>query len=94
MTRDRRGIGTTTALRRYTSGTRLPGPPMRGPVGRWIHEHISAETWQEWIGQGTKIINELRRDFSRDEDQDALDMHMCELLGIDAALRAELMEKG
>ncbi len=67
---------------------------MRGPVGRWIHEHIAAETWQEWIGQGTKIINELRLDFSRDEDQEVFDMHMCEFLGIDPELRAELMEKG
>ena len=55
---------------------------------------VCAALWQEWIDQGTKVINELRLDFSRDEDQDAFDMHMCEFLGIDAALRAELMEKG
>ena len=62
--------------------------------GRRLHkERGAAETWQEWIDQGTKIINELRLDFSREEDQEAFDVHMCEFLGIDSDLRAELMEK-
>ena len=86
--------GTFVCGRTGRSGTQLPGPPMRGPIGKWIHEHIAAETWQEWIDQGTKIINELRLDFSREEDQDAFDVHMCEFLGIDPELRAELMKKG
>jgi Fe-S cluster biosynthesis and repair protein YggX len=65
------------------AGTRLPSPPMRGPLGKWIHENIAAETWQEWIGQGTKVINELRLDFSRDRDQEVYDQYMREYLGID-----------
>ena len=64
-------------------GSQLPDPPMRGPMGQWIYEHISAETWREWIGQGTKVINELRLDFSREEDQMTYEEHMCEYLGID-----------
>ncbi|MHC4217038.1 MAG: Fe(2+)-trafficking protein [Planctomycetota bacterium] len=71
-------------------GTQLPEPPMRGAMGAWIHEHICAETWQEWIGQGTKVINELRLDFSREEDQRVYDGYMCEFLGIDEKLYAEL----
>jgi Fe-S cluster biosynthesis and repair protein YggX len=71
-------------------GTRLPGPPMRGPVGRWIADHISAETWRQWIGQGTKVINELRLDLSREEDQRVYDEHMREFLGIDEELLQEL----
>ncbi|TVQ59359.1 MAG: hypothetical protein EA379_10945 [Phycisphaerales bacterium] len=71
-------------------GTQLPEPPMRGPVGKWIHENISAETWRAWIGQGTKVINELRLDFSREQDQETYDRHMREYLGIDEALLKEL----
>ncbi len=72
-------------------GTQLPAPPFRGPIGKWIHENISAETWQGWIGQGTKVINELRLDFSRDEDQQTYDRYMCEYLGIDDALKMRLL---
>ncbi len=71
-------------------GTQLPDPPFRGPVGQWIYENISSETWNDWIGQGTKVINELRLDFSREEDQDTYDQHMHEFLGIDEALLEEL----
>jgi Fe-S cluster biosynthesis and repair protein YggX len=75
------------------AGAQLEKPPFRGPVGQWIRENISAETWNDWIGQGTKVINELRLDFSREEDQEAYDRHMREFLGIDEALYAELTGK-
>ncbi len=67
-------------------GTQLPDPPMRGPLGQWIYENIAAETWGEWIEQGTKVINELRLDFSREQDQETFEQHMGEYLGIDPAL--------
>jgi Fe-S cluster biosynthesis and repair protein YggX len=72
------------------SGTQLPDPPFRGPVGQWICENISAETWRDWLGQGTKVINELRLDLSREADQKVYDEHMCEYLGIDAELLKRL----
>jgi Fe-S cluster biosynthesis and repair protein YggX len=59
---------------------------MRGPVGEWIHANISAETWREWIGQGTKVINEMRLDFSREKDQEVYEQHMFEYLGIDESV--------
>jgi Fe-S cluster biosynthesis and repair protein YggX len=65
-------------------GSKLPSAPFKGPIGQWILENISAETWKNWIGQGTKVINELRLDFSRDKDQETYDQHMREFLGIDA----------
>jgi Fe-S cluster biosynthesis and repair protein YggX len=74
-------------------GTRLGKPPFKGPIGRWIHANISAQTWQMWIGQGTKVINELRLDLSRDEDGATYDEHMREFLGIDESLYAELMRE-
>lgn len=63
-------------------GSRLPDPPMRGPLGRYIHAHFSAETWREWIGMGTKVINELRLDFSNPAHQALYEQHMKEWLGV------------
>jgi len=74
-------------------GTQLAEPPVRGPLGEWIRENVSAETWQAWIGQGTKVINELRLDFSREEDQVAFDQHMCEFLGLEPETYHELTGK-
>lgn len=72
------------------AGRQLAAPPFKGPVGKWIFEHISSETWNAWIGQGTKVINELRLDLSRDQDSETYDKYMREYLGIDDALLAEL----
>lgn len=75
--------GSFVCQRTGRPGHQLDSPPFRGPIGQWIYEHIASETWNEWIGQGTKVINELRLDFSREEDQDVYDRHMYEYLGID-----------
>lgn len=82
--------GSFICRRTGRAGTQLESQPFKGPVGAWIQENISAETWRDWIGQGTKVINELRLDFSRDEDQETYDRHMREFLGIDDDLLAEL----
>ena len=76
--------GADTIIDRRTgqAGTRLPDPPMRGPLGRYIYDHFSQETWRLWIGQGTKVINELRLDFSNTEHQKVYDTQMMEWLGI------------
>ena len=87
---DGAGDGSFACRRTGRSGTKLAEPPMRGPVGAWIFENISAETWKEWIGQGTKVINEMRLDFSRDKDQEIYEQHMFEYLGIDEELLASL----
>jgi Fe-S cluster biosynthesis and repair protein YggX len=85
-----RESGTFICRQTGRPGQQLPDPPMRGPVGQWIYENISAETWRTWIGQGTKVINELRLDLSREEDQRVYDTHMFEFLGMDAAVLQEL----
>ena len=61
---------------------RLAAPPMRGPVGKFIYDHFGQTTWNEWIGQGTKVINELRLDFSNDQHQDVYEQHMLEWLQV------------
>ncbi len=69
-------------LRTGQPGPRLPDPPMRGPLGRFIYENVSAPTWRQWIGMGTKVINELRLDFSNPAHQDIYEQHMKEWLGV------------
>lgn len=69
-------------------GTQLSEPPFRGPLGEHIRRTVSAETWREWIGQGTKVINELRLDLSREADARIYDQHMIEFLGLEEAQRA------
>lgn len=71
-------------------GTKMGRPPFRGPVGEWIQANITKETFDAWIAQGTKVINELRLDLSREQDEEVYDQHMREYLGIDDALYEQL----
>ncbi len=82
--------GSFTCQRTGRAGTKMSRPPFKGPVGEWIAANISKETFDEWIAQGTKVINELRLDLSRDEDEATYDAHMREYLGIDDELHAKL----
>lgn len=75
--------GSFVCWRTGRPGTQMERPPFRGPLGAWIRAHISKETFDAWIGQGTKVINELRLDLSREADAEMYDRHMREYLGID-----------
>jgi Fe-S cluster biosynthesis and repair protein YggX len=85
-----RDAGAFVCRRTGRPGTKMPSPPIRGAVGEWIGANISQETWRQWIGQGTKVINELRLDFTRDRDQEIYDQHMREYLGIDEDVMKEI----
>jgi len=89
-----REAGAFVCRRTGRPGTKMASPPLRGPVGSWIAENISQETWRQWIGQGTKVINELRLDFTRDRDQEMYEQHMREYLGIDEEVMREIGAKG
>ena len=54
---------------------------MRGPSANLAHDHYTVPTWRLWIGQGTKVINELRLDFSNQQHQQVYEVHMMEWLG-------------
>ncbi len=77
------GPGDFVCQRTGRAGNKLPSPPFKGPVGQWIFQNISRETFDDWIKQGTKVINELRLDLSRDADEKVYDQHMREYLGLD-----------
>lgn len=71
-------------------GTPMPRPPFKGAVGEWIAANISRETFEDWIRQGTKVINELRLDLSREEHAATYDSYMYEFLEIDDATLRQL----
>ena len=64
-------VGEGEVLDRRTGkvGRRLEKPPFRNDLGRVIYENVSAESWREWIGMGTKVINELRLPLSDPQAQ-------------------------
>lgn len=76
------GDDTIKDRRTGTLQKRLPDPPMRGPVGQFIYDHFGHDTWREWIAMGTKVINELRLDFSNESHQQIYEDQMLEWLGV------------
>jgi len=72
-------------------GHKLPRPPFKNGMGQWIQDSISKETFDEWIAMGTKIINELRLDLSRDDHDDAYDYAMRLFLGLTDDLYKSVM---
>ena len=36
----------------------LDHPPMPGPMGQDLFEHVSKQAWQDWLAHQTTLINE------------------------------------
>jgi len=71
-------------------GHKLDRPPFKGAVGEWIVEHISGETWRDWVALGTKLINELRLDLSREDHSAVWDLGMRRYIGLSDETYREL----
>ena len=63
-------------------GKKLPKAPMRNAMGQQIFEKVCATCWREWIGMGTKVINELRLPLSDPQANKIYDQHMVEFLNL------------
>jgi Fe-S cluster biosynthesis and repair protein YggX len=63
-------------------GPRLPEPPFSNDLGREIQQKTCAACWREWIGMGTKVINEMRLPLSDPQAQKIFDQHMIEFLNL------------
>ncbi len=61
---------------------RLPHPPYRNDYGNLIQSKICANCWREWIGMGTKVINELRLPLSDPQAQKVFAQHEKEFLNL------------
>lgn len=64
---------------------RLPKPPFKGRVGEQVYANICTSCWREWIGMGTKVINELGLQLSSKAGQEAYDQYMLEFLQLEPA---------
>jgi Fe-S cluster biosynthesis and repair protein YggX len=86
------GASGVVSLGRGGKETPMDKPPFRGRLGEWIHKNVSQQKWESWIGQGTKVINELRLDLSQERDAETYDQHMREYLGIDEELYGRILD--
>lgn len=59
---------------------KLPQRPFKGDLGEKVLANVCGECWKEWIGMGTKVINELGLQLSDPKAQDAYDEHMTDFL--------------
>ncbi len=60
---------------------KMAKPPYSKPIGKEIQDRVCADCWREWIGMGTKVINELRLPMTDPAAQKMFDQHMREFLG-------------
>ncbi|HET6252213.1 MAG TPA: Fe(2+)-trafficking protein [Tepidisphaeraceae bacterium] len=61
---------------------RMSAPPFRNAIGQEIYQKICADCFREWIGMGTKVINELRLPLNDPQAQKVYDQHMMEFLNL------------
>jgi Fe-S cluster biosynthesis and repair protein YggX len=76
------GEGQVSCNRCGRVARKMPSPPFSNAQGKMIYEKICADCWREWIGMGTKVINELRLPLSDPQAQKIFDQHMREFLNL------------
>jgi Fe-S cluster biosynthesis and repair protein YggX len=74
--------GEVFCTRCQRAGRKLPAPPFSNAQGKLIFENVCADCWREWIGMGTKVINELRLPLHDPQAQKIFDQHMMEFLNL------------
>jgi len=62
---------------------RLESSPFPGALGEYIFNHISEETFNEWVEVQTKLINENRLDLTSLESQEFLFGEMIKFLELE-----------
>ena len=63
-------------------GPKMKEPPFSNAQGKLIQSKVCANCWKEWIGMGTKVINEMRLPLSDPQAQKIFDQHMMEFLNL------------
>ncbi|MCP4249524.1 MAG: hypothetical protein GY778_20980 [bacterium] len=62
---------------------RMEKIPFRGELGQKIWDSVCAACWREWVGVGTKVINEMGLPLASPQAQQIYDEHMVEFLQCD-----------
>jgi len=65
-------------------GLKLARAPFKSAFGEAIFAHTCQPCWREAMGQGTKVINELRLPLADPQAQKVWDQHIREFLNLDA----------
>ncbi len=76
------GKETGFACSRCGGGEPLKERPFKGPLGERVLASVCQSCWKEWIGMGTKVINELRLPMHDPQAQEMFDRHMKEFLNL------------
>lgn len=76
------GEGQVLCKRCGRVAAKLARPPFRTDFGREIFENTCTDCWREAIGQGTKVINELRLPLTDPQAQKVWDQHIREFLNL------------
>ncbi|MCA9257052.1 MAG: Fe(2+)-trafficking protein, partial [Phycisphaerales bacterium] len=74
------GDGSFVCRRCGGNGPRLEKTPFKGDLGQLIADSVCQMCWTQWVGQGTKVINELRLPMYDPKAQEMYDRHMKEFL--------------
>lgn len=61
-------------------GGKLPARPFKGDLGEKVWARVCASCWREWIGMGTKVINEMGLQLADPRAQEIYDEHLKEFL--------------
>lgn len=77
------GDGSFVCSRCSRPGGKIPDRPFKGELGEKVWANICQVCWQEWIGMGTKVINELGLQLSDPRAQQMYDEHMKEFLQLE-----------
>ena len=78
------GSGGWACCRCGGPGPQLAERPFKGELGEKVLATVCNTCWQEWVGMGTKVINELRLPMYDPVAQETYDKHMVEFLSLDS----------
>lgn len=81
--------GEVRCARTSRIGQAMTMNPFGDEVGAWIQDHISQQSWDDWMEMSIKVINELRLDLGDPMGQKAYDDHMRDFLNIPDRFYAE-----
>lgn len=79
------GDGSFSCRRCGGHGPKLPHRPFKGALGEKVLASVCQSCWKEWVGMGTKVINELRLPMFDPQAQEVYDKHMKEFLSLEDA---------
>lgn len=47
----------------------LEKPPLKGPLGQKVFDHVSKQAWAQWLEHSKMLINEFRLDLTSEKGQ-------------------------